>query len=176
MPWIMTSNGSSAPYVKIGFKNNAFLWSSCHRLSFWTWCSCNIEGILSVGWKTMKSTVDFHFFDIANHMSCIAFLLNFWTLQRSFCIGKLPFDTSIYIRPDFLRYLLDGRGYLFLQISLQPSDRWRSYCNFPVCDLLPFYVRTTKRAYNKILLGNKIVFGCANFPSNSSLQQNYPSV
>ena len=122
------------------------------------------------------STVDFHFFDIANQTLCIAFLLNFWTLQRSFCIGKLPFDTSIYIRPDFLRYLLDGRGYLFLQISLQPSDRWRSYCNFPVCDLLPFYVRTTKRAYNKILLGNKIVFGCANFPSNSSVQQNYPSV
>ena len=172
----MTSNVLSVPYVKISFTNNAFLWSSCHRLMFWLWCSCNIEGILSVGRKTTKRTEDFYFFDISNQPLCIAFLLNFWTLQRSFCIGKLPFDTSIYIRPDFLRYLLDGRGYLFLQISLQPSDRWRSYCNFPVCDLLPFYVRTTKRAYNKILLGNKIVFGCANFPSNSSVQQNYPSV
>ena len=34
MPWIMTSNESSVPYRKIGFTNNAFLWSSCHRLSF----------------------------------------------------------------------------------------------------------------------------------------------
>ena len=134
MPWIMTSNGSSVPCMKIGFTNNAFLWSCCHRLSFWPWCSRNIEGILSVRWKTMKSTVDFHFFDIANQTLCIAFLLNFWTLQRSFCIGKLRFDTSIYNCPDFLRYLFDGMGNLFLQISLQSFDRQRSYCNFAVCN------------------------------------------
>ena len=107
MPWIMRSNGSTVSYVKIGFTNNAFLLGSCHRLRFWPWCSCNIEGIFSVGWKTMKSTVNFHFFDIANETLCIAFLLNFWTLQRSFCISKLHFDTSIYIRSDFLRYMLN---------------------------------------------------------------------
>ena len=122
MPWIMTSNRSSVPYVKIGFTNYAFLWSSCHCLSILPWCSCNIEGILSVGWKTMKSSVDFHFFDIANQTLCIAFLLNFRTLQRSFCIRKLRFDTSIYIRSDFSRYLLDGKGNFLLQISLQPFD------------------------------------------------------
>ena len=33
--------------------------------------------ILSVGWKTRKSTIDFPFFDIANQTLCIAFLLNF---------------------------------------------------------------------------------------------------
>ena len=105
----MTSNGSNVPNVKIGFTNNAFLWSSCHRLSFWPWCSCDIEGILSVGWKTMKSTVDFYFFDLVNQTLCISFLLNFWTLQRSFCINKSRLDTSIYIRSNFLRYLLDGK-------------------------------------------------------------------
>ena len=69
------------------------------------------------------NAADFHFFDIANQTLCIAFLLNFWTLQRSFCISKLHIDASIYIRSDFLRYLLDGKGNLFLQISLQPFDR-----------------------------------------------------
>ena len=113
MPWIMTSNGSSLPYLQIDFMNNAFLWSSCHRLSFWPWCSCNIEGILSDGWKTMKSSVDFHFFDIASQTLCTAFLVNFWTLQRSFCIRKLRSHTSVYIRSDFLRYLLDRKGKSF---------------------------------------------------------------
>ena len=166
----MTPNGSSVPYVKIGFTNNAFLWSSFHRLMFWPWCSCNIEGILSVGSKTMRPTEDFHFFDIANQTLCIAFLLNFWTLQRSFCIGKLGFDTSVYNCPDFLRYLFDGKGNLFLQISLQSFDRQRSYCNFAIRNWLLFYVRTVNKTYNEI------VFGCANFPFNSSVQQYYPSV
>ena len=111
------------PICENWFHEQYFFWSSCHRLSFWPWCSCNIEGILSAGWKTIKSTVDFHFFDTANQKLYIAFLLNFWTLQRSFCIGKLRFDTLISIRPDFLRYLLNGKGNLFLQISLQPFDR-----------------------------------------------------
>ena len=123
MPWIMTSNGWSVPYVKIGFRNNAFCRVVVITWAFILTVAVILKGFCLVGWKTMKSTVDFHFFDIVNQTLCIAFLLNFWTLQRSFCISKLRFDTSIYSRFNFLRYLLDGNGNLFLQISLQPFDQ-----------------------------------------------------
>ena len=129
------------------------MWKSGHL--FWPWCSCNIDG-------TYRRTEDFHFFDITSQTFCVAFLLNFWTLQRSFCISKLHFDTSIL--------------YPFRIFKISVGRKGKSYykCSIGKEVIAIFeYVIGCHSMWEHI---TKIVFGCGNFPSNSSVQQNYPSV